>query len=56
MDDEDCFCSVYELIYSYRNSINDTIPNFRSINAVEALNNIYYIKENMSSGITYINI
>ncbi|OUM61737.1 hypothetical protein PIROE2DRAFT_12193 [Piromyces sp. E2] len=49
LDDELCFCSIYELLYSYRNNLSDPIPNFRSQNAVAAMDKIYYIKKNISS-------
>ncbi|ORX50293.1 hypothetical protein BCR36DRAFT_224354, partial [Piromyces finnis] len=53
LNDESCLCSVYEFIYSYRNNINDTIPNYRSQDAIKAMDKIYYLKKNLSTDEIY---
>ncbi|KAL6607140.1 hypothetical protein U3516DRAFT_829703 [Neocallimastix sp. 'constans'] len=49
MDDEDSICSLYEFLYSFRDDINDDIPNFRSQNAKASLEKIYEIKRKIST-------
>jgi len=50
VDDEDSICSLYEFLYSFRDDINDDIPNFRSQNAKASLEKIYEIKRKISTG------
>ncbi|ORX77361.1 periplasmic binding protein-like II [Anaeromyces robustus] len=42
-------CSLYEFIYSYRNSVNDTFPDITSKESIKAIEMIKTIKEEMSS-------
>ncbi|OUM68817.1 hypothetical protein PIROE2DRAFT_3336 [Piromyces sp. E2] len=42
-------CSLYEFLYSYRDTVESPLPNFKSDNALEALNKINEIKNEISS-------
>jgi len=43
-------CSIYEIIHSYRESLNSTFPGFNSPLAIDALNKLMEIKNEISSG------
>jgi len=42
-------CSLYQLIYSFRDTIDSEIPNFTSQNAKDALYKILEIRDKISS-------
>lgn len=42
-------CSLYQMIYSYRDSVNSEIPEFTSKNARNALYKILEIRNEISS-------
>jgi len=42
-------CSLYQLIYSYRDTVDSEIPEFTSQNAKDALNKILEIRDEISS-------
>ncbi|ORX79447.1 periplasmic binding protein-like II [Anaeromyces robustus] len=48
-DSESGFCSMYELIHSYRNSVDSPYPKFTSQEAIDALNMIKNLKKEISS-------
>jgi len=50
LDEESGTCSIMEIIHSYRNSIEDSFPDWTSEEAVEALNKIKEIKNEISTG------
>eukprot|EP00833_Pecoramyces_ruminatium_P009874 jgi/Orpsp1_1/1183906/evm.model.c7180000087172.2 len=49
-DREGGFCSVYEFIYSFRNSVNAPFPSLRSEEAANALKKMKEMKEKIASG------
>ncbi|ORX75706.1 hypothetical protein BCR32DRAFT_249347 [Anaeromyces robustus] len=49
-------CSLYEFIYSYRNSENSTFPVVRSQETVNALEMIKTLKDEVSSDQTFLNV
>ncbi|ORX85084.1 periplasmic binding protein-like II [Anaeromyces robustus] len=49
VDDEGGICSIYEFMYSFRNSINSPFPKIPSQEAVDALEKIKEIKNTISS-------
>ena len=44
-------CSIYEFIYSFRNSVESSFPNIRSQEAVNALEKMKEIKEKLNLGL-----
>ncbi|ORX50396.1 periplasmic binding protein-like II [Piromyces finnis] len=46
---ENTMCSIYEFIYSFRDTPESPFPNFKSNNALEALNKLDKIKKEISS-------
>ena len=47
--------SIYEFIYSFRNSVDDPFPEFLNSAASDALEKLKEIKEEISSGKLYHN-
>jgi len=47
--DDTCLDSFYEYLYSFRNSKNDTFPDYRSDNAISSLEKIAEMKKKISS-------
>jgi len=50
IDSEECISSVEEFIYSYREFKNSTFPDYDSEEAINALNKLKQIKNEISSG------
>ncbi|ORX80973.1 hypothetical protein BCR32DRAFT_268565 [Anaeromyces robustus] len=48
-DSESGFCSIYEFIYSYRNSVDSPFPEFSSNEAINALEMIKRLKNEIAS-------
>jgi len=46
---ENTMCSLYQLIYSYRDTKDSEIPEFTSQNAIDAVNKILEIRDKISS-------
>ncbi|KAL6635675.1 hypothetical protein U3516DRAFT_529780, partial [Neocallimastix sp. 'constans'] len=55
-DDEEGICSLYEFIYSCRESVNSPFPDLRSETAIKSLELIKYIKNEIASGIDILSI
>ncbi|ORX83231.1 periplasmic binding protein-like II [Anaeromyces robustus] len=49
-ESENGICSIYEFIYSFRDSLNSTLPDLRSKNAVNALTYMKKLKDEIGSG------
>eukprot|EP00833_Pecoramyces_ruminatium_P003880 jgi/Orpsp1_1/1177912/evm.model.c7180000063303.1 len=54
-DNESCMCSIHELIYSFRKTKDSPFPGYRSQEAIDALNKLKEIKENISSDFIFQN-
>ncbi|ORX87141.1 hypothetical protein BCR32DRAFT_11612 [Anaeromyces robustus] len=48
-DNENTMCSLYQLLYSYRDTVDSPLPDFGSKTAIEAVNKIMEIKDRISS-------
>jgi len=52
LDAEEGTSSLYEFIYSYRDTVESSFPNLKSQNAIDALKMIKKLKEEISSGLS----
>jgi len=56
LENGNCINSIYNLIFSFRESKESNMPEFNSNEAIEAFNMIKRVKDNISSGNSLIYI
>ena len=51
IDNANTMCSIYQLLYSYRETKESPIPEFNSQASIDAINKLLEIREKISSSI-----